>query len=856
VSDTVGTQAGERPWLPRAGIVLGAVLFVGLVWLRLRDLRQEALAASETRVSIMADAKKLAVDAWVAQRRAATVIVAEYAASVDPALGRRVSAGGRVIAGAVGSETGRLWSAVQELSGYTSLVIMAARGDVVGRSAKSDAVPAAFLVATRESARDGRFRVVGPVRDADSALVLGFIAPVLEPATAATGGVPRATGAVLAVLDPAEFLYPAVSHQPVSSETGDCYLVRRDRGDLVLISPRRFPSAAPLSVRRPWLQSSPLERLAVEGVRTFDTEADTGEVAVVGAPRRIAGTGWGLVCRVDRWEALGAYDARVRDELLGLLAVLLALGLAWTWYRRHTERAHEVEQRRVSDALLAAEHKFRTLVEQSLAGIYIIRGGRFQYVNPTFARIFGYTVDEALALPSVLDLVVDEDRAMVRDALRRGEEGAVVSTRYTFRARRKDGTPLEIEVHGTRTDLDGSPGVIGTLLDISERGLLEHQLRQSQKMEAVGQLAGGMAHDFNNLLTSILATVELLTSEVAPDSPLLADLRSIQHAGRRGAELTKKLLAFSRRQRLEFHAVDLGKLVSESATLLRRVVREDIEFRIEAPAGPLPVRVDSGAIEQILMNLVTNARDAIPGAGEVFIRVARVGLDAGTCEALGWGIPGDYAALIVTDTGIGMDEPTRARVFEPFYTTKPVGRGTGLGMATVYGLVKQHRGYVDIASEVGRGTSVTVYLPIADTGEAPARAPAAVAVRGGRETLLLVEDEDSLLLMGKRVLEKHGYAVLTASDGERALDVFNSHDGTIDLLVSDVIMPRLGGPDLYRELQRRGRRVRVLFTSGYADRDIRGSSAMADDAPLLMKPWTITELLQKVREVLDAPLRG
>jgi CheY-like chemotaxis protein len=203
-----------------------------------------------------------------------------------------------------------------------------------------------------------------------------------------------------------------------------------------------------------------------------------------------------------------------------------------------------------------------------------------------------------------------------------------------------------------------------------------------------------------------------------------------------------------------------------------------------------------------------------------------------------------------------MDEPTRARVFEPFYTTKPVGRGTGLGMATVYGLVKQHRGYVDIASEVGRGTSVTVYLPIADTGEAPARTPAAVAVRGGRETLLLVEDEDSLLLMGKRVLEKHGYAVLTASDGERALDVFNSHGGTIDLLVSDVIMPRLGGPDLYRELQRRGRRVRVLFTSGYADRDIRGSSAMADDAPLLMKPWTITELLQKVREVLDAPLRG
>ncbi|MBI1723458.1 MAG: PAS domain S-box protein [Gemmatimonadetes bacterium] len=781
-------------------------------------------------------------------------IVAEYAAGVDSAVRDRGGFRGSALAGAAPLRTGRFWSAVQELSGYSALVVVSAGGEIVGQSVISDGTARVLLDAAVRSARDGRFRILGPIRDADSTLVVGFVAPVLEPATAASGGVPRATGAVLALLDPADFLYPAVGHQPAATETGDCYLVARERSDLVLLSPRRFPAAAPLTIRRPWRQASLLERLAVEGVRTFDTYTDTGEVAVVGTPRRIAGAGWGLVCRIDRWEALGAYNRRARDDILAILTVFLALALVWTWYRRRGERAHEAERRRAAEALHAAEHKFRTLVEQSLAGIYIIREGRFRYVNPTFARIFGYTVEEILALPSVLDLVVDEDRAMVRDMLRRREDGTVKSTRYNFRARRKDGTPLEIEVHGTRTDIDGIPGIIGTLLDVTERGLLEHQLRQSQKMEAVGQLAGGMAHDFNNLLTSILATVEVLASEVPPDSPLHADLRSIQHAGQRGAELTRKLLAFSRRQRLEFLAVNLCDLVRDFASVMRRVVREDIEFRMELSEARLPVRADAGAVEQILMNLVTNARDAIRGSGRVVIRASRVALDRSSCDALGWGEPGEYAALMVTDTGIGMDEATRARVFEPFYTTKPVGSGTGLGMATVYGLVKQHRGYVEVRSAVGRGTTVTVYLPLTEAGPAETHVSTPVPVLGGQETVLLVEDEDSLRLIGKRVLEKHGYAVVTASDGERALEVFRTRDGAIDLVITDVIMPRLGGPDLYRELRREGRRVRVLFTSGYADRDIAGVGPLDPDLPLLTKPWTITELLKRVRELLDAPV--
>jgi PAS domain S-box-containing protein len=815
---------------PAAAAVGAALVLFALVRWRGRALEADALDMWQARLTSLSDAKKLALESWLGERRGAAAIVAEYARTRF-------------------APVGRPWSAVQQLSRFERLWVVTGEGDVVGRSDSAPGPGSALLAAAVRTARDGRSRIEGPLRGPDGALALVFTAPVLVPA--ATGGAaPASAGAVVLTMDPAEFLLPQVAHQPLATTTGQCYLVGRDADDLVLLTPRQHPAATALSVRERWEAATLPDRLAADGTRTFGVYSDASGVPVLAATRRIAPTGWGLVCRVDRWEALAAVTARERNEVVLVLSVLAAAMFGLLWTVRRADLRRETERRLASDALAAAERRFHTVVEHSLAGFYIIRDERFDYVNPELARMFGYTVAEVLALPSVLDVVAEEDRETVRQNVRQQLEGAVPSLRYTFRGRRRNGSYLDVEVHGTGTVVDGRIVVIGTLLDLTDRRLLEQQLRQAQKMEAVGQLAGGMAHDFNNLLSSILATVELARQDLPPESPLLPDLEVIQHAGQRGADLTRKLLAFSRRQRLEFQTVDLAQLVGDFARVLRRMVREDVQIEVDvAPAGTT-VRADPGAIEQMVMNLVTNARDAMPAGGRLTIGVAPATLDAAACAELGMGTPGEYVALRVTDSGVGMDEATRARVFEPFFTTKEVGAGTGLGLAMVYGLVKQHKGWVFVASAPGRGTTVSLYLPVGD-GLGGARTTPAAPLPAGKETILLVEDEESLLRVGKRLLERHGYNVLTAADGMHALELVRQHADGIDLLIADVVMPRLGGPGLYREMVREGRHLRVLFTSGYAGRETEGVP-LDPGLPFVQKPWTVSEFLRKVREALDA----
>ncbi|HEY7028617.1 MAG TPA: ATP-binding protein [Gemmatimonadales bacterium] len=379
----------------------------------------------------------------------------------------------------------------------------------------------------------------------------------------------------------------------------------------------------------------------------------------------------------------------------------------------------------------------------------------------------------------------------------------------------------------------------------------EAQLRQAQKMEAVGQLTGGIAHDFNNLLTVILSTAELIEAELPPHATeARTDLSDLKHAAERGAEMIRKLLAFSRSGQLQFQSYDLSQLVLESVQMLRRVLPSHVEVLVDTDHTVHPVNTDPAVLEQILLNLATNARDAMPEGGKLRLSIDLVRLDQRHVSRLGWGRAGTYTALRLRDSGLGMEQAVRERIFEPFFTTKPPGQGTGLGMAMVYGLMKQHGGFIEVQSTLGIGTSVTLYFPPAlehpgPTPHLPVPAPA------GSETILLVEDEAALRRSATRILERKGYRVLAAADGEEALHTFRMHQDQVALVLSDVVMPRLSGPGLYSALRREGVRVPFLFMSGYTERDGSTGIQMPQGVPLLQKPWDAGDLLLCIQELLS-----
>ncbi|NIM51475.1 MAG: response regulator [Gemmatimonadales bacterium] len=387
---------------------------------------------------------------------------------------------------------------------------------------------------------------------------------------------------------------------------------------------------------------------------------------------------------------------------------------------------------------------------------------------------------------------------------------------------------------------------------ISEQRALEAQLQQAQKMEAVGQLSGGMAHDFNNILTVIMAHADLVDAALPPECfDQRSDLQELRAAARRGSVMVKRLLGFSRRALLSLRSVSLPELVESFLTTLRRLIPESIVIRYSAAEPVEPVLADPGAVEQIIVNLATNARDAMPDGGTLTVDVRAESLDERHRAVHGWGDPGDYVCLSVRDEGVGMDEETRRRVFEPFFTTKQPGEGTGLGMAMIYGLVKQHRGFAEVQSELGVGTVVKIYFPVAGAraGAAALEAPEG-RLQGGSETVLLVEDEEPIRKATERVLTQYGYRVMAAADGDEALRIFESSEDEIDLVISDVVMPKMNGPDLYRAIRERKPAAKCILISGYAD-PARPRDQDESAVPLLAKPWTLGELLHQVRRTLD-----
>jgi len=520
---------------------------------------------------------------------------------------------------------------------------------------------------------------------------------------------------------------------------------------------------------------------------------------------------------------------------------------------RHALALHAEEWQRwqAEAALRASEERFRALVENSSDALLLIDAeGRITYLSPSSERHLGWA-PEQLVGRSIFDFLHAEDRDLVGARLVEtlGNPGTPISAQVRFH--HADGSWRIMD--GVAVNRLNDPAVGGIVInarDITERRRLEEQLRQAQKMEAVGQLAGGVAHDFNNLLTAILGYCHLILDEVPEEDPLRPDLLEIQSAGERAASLTRQLLAFSRRQMLQPQLVDINTLVQQLEKLLRRLISEDVELVTALAADLRPVMVDPASVEQILVNLAVNARDAMPSGGRLTIETANVELDDAAAAADSAMTPGAYVRIAVSDTGVGMDASTRARVFEPFFTTKEQGKGSGLGLATVYGMVKQSRGYIWVDSEPGRGATFKAYLPATaqpSGNQAPAN-EAGDAV--GSETVLLVEDEDAVRALAREVLRRHGYVVLEARHGVDALRVAERHPDEIHLLVADVVMPHMSGRELAERLATVRPAMKILFMSGYADHTLVHDD-VTPNAAFLQKPFTPEVLARRVRRILD-----
>jgi hypothetical protein len=575
----------------------------------------------------------------------------------------------------------------------------------------------------------------------------------------------------------------------------------------------------------------------------FDRLAQQGEVELVGSPSP-AWLGVPLktptatigVLVVQHYQNESAYD--MRDlEFLDSVGGHIALA---------------IERRRSEEALRKSESVFRLLFSHNPLPTWVMDNDSLHFiqVNDAAVRQYGYAPEE-FSCKSMFDIRAEEKPASPEG--HPGEDGTTSRFEGLCKHRKKDGKVFEVEMISHQFDYAGRKVRLVVAQDISERLLLEQQLRQAQKMEAVGRLAGGVAHDFNNLLMVIKGHTELLMNALPPADRLSRKIAQIDRAADRATALTKQLLAFSRMQVLQPRVMNLNSVVEDMGRLLPRLIGEDVELGIRITPDLGTIRADACQMEQIIMNLAVNARDAMPTGGRLIIETSNADLDRTYNSTHPIVKPGRYVLLAVSDTGTGMDANTQAHIFEPFFTTKEPGKGTGLGLATVYGVVKQSGGFIWVYSEVGKGTSFKIYLPRVDQPEDKGSVPLAFAeAPRGTETILLAEDEQDVREVAREFLESGGYKVIEAQDGAEALRLATEHNAAIDLLVTDMVMPGMTGKELARRLQRQNSTISVVYMSGYSEQTI-AETAQADVNRLhLTKPFSRGSILRAVRTALNA----
>ncbi|PYO40978.1 MAG: hybrid sensor histidine kinase/response regulator [Gemmatimonadetes bacterium] len=538
----------------------------------------------------------------------------------------------------------------------------------------------------------------------------------------------------------------------------------------------------------------------------------------------------------------GAADYVLKDHLTRLPQAI----------KRALRESRLREERELAVAALrASEEQYRALFENTPYPMWVfdLETHRLLAVNGAAIAHYGYRREEFLTL-KIEDLRPPEDIPALEQHLATKEAG--YHTTGPWRHRKKDGTLIEVQTSGHEITFAGRRAELVVIDDVTERKRLEEQFRQAQKMEAVGRLAAGVAHDFNNLLTAILGTTDLMIEDLPADDPDREGLLDIRGAAERAAVLTRQLLTFSRQQVVSPRMLRLNELITDLVKLLRRLLGEDVTIASALAPDCGAVKADPGQLEQVLVNLAVNARDAMPNGGRLTIETKNVDLDADYPTERVMIPAGRYVMLAVTDNGTGMDAQTNARIFEPFFTTKPVGKGTGLGLATVYGVVQQSGGYIWLYSELGHGTSFKIYLPRVDAdGPQPAEEEQRASALDGSETVLVAEDEEAVRLIIAKALEARGYRVLSARDGTEALELAAGH-GRIDLLVTDVVMPDMNGRELSRRFTEARPNLRTLYLSGYTDDAMLHRGVLQEGVAFLQKPFSLGALARKVRDVIEA----
>lgn len=555
--------------------------------------------------------------------------------------------------------------------------------------------------------------------------------------------------------------------------------------------------------------------------------------SVLGVPLKRGRETLGVFALVNKDSGYNSADQQLVESLSGALVSTLL-------------------RQRAEAALRESEARYKLLVEHSPDAILVHADGVLVFANPVAVQMLGADNSQSLIGRPYLDIVHPDYHGIVKARAQQILQGGAPVPKIQEHFIRLDGKSVDVEVSTLPFAYQGKPAVQVVAQDVSQRKRLEAQLRQAQKMEAIGQLAGGVAHDFNNVLQGIIGYAQLIQQEIPSENRCCRDVEKILESARGAAQLTQKLLTLSRQQVLNPTDLDLNELLSDLMKMLGRVLGEHIEIDFIPGYRLGTIHADRNQLEQVVMNLCVNARDAMPNGGKITVETENILLDGGYCEAHPWAKPGRYVLLSISDTGCGMSEEALEHVFEPFFTTKGPGRGTGLGLATVYGIVKQHDGLIHVYSESGHGTTFKIYLPSVERRAAVLPLKVERPVRGGTETILVVEDDAVVREFTTRVLAEAGYTILQAANGGEALRILRDDAQNIALVLLDVVLPKMSGREVYNRIKEISPQVRALFSSGYPINGSHTGFIPAQGLELIQKPYATQTLLRKVREVLDA----